>query len=199
MQFNIKQHYTNDDSTFLKVETVIAFICILIPWILCAIDGGLRDSISAYVNMNESQYFGLLLTMASMMFIFNGALYFGVEDSVETKTYISQCNYNKPRKGKWYNLILGIALMGVVIFDFKNQKILHYTFAVIFFVGSALVMFFIHDPDDIWKSRILAIGSLLCLGISVFDENILSLFWSETIALTIIGIHYILESRRIWM
>lgn len=208
MEMKIRQRYTKDDSMFLAVELIIAVICLFIPLILYLVnDRILLDSISAYVDMNYSHIFGLLLTMASMLFIFNGALYFKVERNETAHPELipdcvmPQTIYNKKRKGKWYNLILGIALLGVTIFHYDREfsKVLHYVFAVIFFLGSAIVIFFIHDPEDRWKSRVLAIGSIFCLAVAVYDESILSLFWAENVALIIIGIHYILESRRIWL
>lgn len=209
MEIKLKQRYTKDDKTFLIVESVIAFICLFIPLILYLVnDKILLCSISAYVDMKNTYVFGLLLTMAAMMFIFNGALYFKVEREEKKHPELipdcvmSQSAYNKKRMGKWYNIVFGLALLGIIVFPYNRDqtlKILHYIFAGVFFLGSALVIFFIQDPEDRWKSRFLAIGSLVCLGISVYDDSILSLFWSETIALIIIGVYYILESRRIWL
>lgn len=206
MKIEIKERYTQDDTTFLVVELIIAVFCLLTPFILYqANDKVLLDSISAFVDMEDSYIFGMMLTMAAMMFIFNGALYFKVE--YEEKKHpenipscvMNQEQYNKKRKGKWYNIILGMALIGVIVFPYNELKFLHYFCAIIFFLGSAIVIFFVHDPEDKWKNRILAIGSVACLVISVVDESILSLFWAETIALHIIGAHYILDSRRIWL
>ena len=206
MRIKIEERYTQDDRTFLVVELVIAIICLFIPLILYLVNNNtLEESISAFVDMDNSHVFGFLLTMATMMFIFNGALYFKVDyDEQKHPDRVPSCvmdqkKYNKKRMGKWYNIILGVALIGVIIFPYNELKILHYVCAVIFFLGSVLVIFFIHDPEDKWKSRFLAISSLVCLLVSVVDESILSLFWAETIALIVIGFHYILDSRRIWI
>lgn len=209
MKIGIKERYTQDDRTFLVVELVIAIICLFIPFILYLANGKyLYESISAFVDMENSYVFGLLLTMAAMMFIFNGALYFKVEYQEHKhpehvpSCVMDQSHYNKKNKGKWYNIVFGLALVGVVVFPYNRtltMTVLHYFFATIFFLGSALVIFFIHDPEDKWKNRFLAIGSIACLVVSVVDNSIMSLFWSETIALIIIGVHYILDSRRIWI
>lgn len=209
MKIGIKERYTQDDRTFLIIELIIAIICLFIPFILYLVnDKVLLDSISAFVDMDNSYVFGLLLTMAAMMFIFNGALYFKVEyEELKHPEHVPSCvmdqsQYNKKNKGKWYNIVLGLALIGVIVFPYNRTQtmtVLHYIFAIIFFLGSAIVIFFIHDPEDRWKSRFLAIGSIICLVVSVVDDSLMSLFWSETIALIIIGVHYILDSRRIWI
>jgi len=139
-----------------------------------------------------------------MVFILNGALYFRVEQeelrNPDQKFTLSNHDYDKKKAGKWYNVILGLALIGVAIFPYNRDfEYLHFIFAAIFFLGSAIVIFFIHDPKDKWKSKFFAIISVVSLIVSVVDETILSLFWAETIALVIISIHYILESYRIYL
>lgn len=206
MQFRIKERYTADDRMFLIVEIIITFICMFIPLILFLVDGKARSSISAYVDMDNSYIYGLLFGVAGMTFLLNGALYFKVENDEErmpelkSLSALSESVYNKKRMGKWYNLVFGISLFGIAIFhyDKPETQYIHLIFALIFFVGSALVIFFIHDPEDKWKSRILAVISIAVLGIAFFTNGkTISLFLAETIALIIIAIHYILESYRI--
>ena len=205
MHFKIQEHYTHDDRIFLVIEIVITFICMFIPLILYLANGHIvESSISAYVDMQDSFVFGLLFGIAGMVFILNGALYFRVEQeelrNPNQKLALSNNNYDKKRAGKWYNVILGLALIGIAIFPYnRNLCVLHFIFAVIFFFGSAVVIFFIHDPEDKWKSRFFAVISVVCLFVSVIDDTILSLFWAETIALIIISIHYILVSYRIYL
>lgn len=207
MEFKIHDHYTHDDRLFLLVEIIITAICMFIPFILFAVDGQIRPSISAYVDMKDSYIFGLLFGIAGMTFALNGALYFKVESDekrhpeLKELSTLSETIYNKKKIGKWYNLIFGLALIGVAIFHYQRTElssILHIAFAVIFFVGSAIVIFFVHDPRDRWKSRVLAVGSLACLAVAFFtDGEVISIFFAETIGLIIIAIHYILESYRI--
>ncbi len=206
MRFKIQERYTADDRIFLIVEIIITFICMFIPLILFLVDGKVRPSISAYVEMQDSYIFGLLFGIAGMTFLLNGALYFKVENDEKRKPELksmptlSNSIYDKKRIGKWYNVVFGISLIGIGVshYDRNISEYIHVAFALIFFVGSAIVIFFIHDPEDKWKSRILAIISVACLAISYFTSGtIISLFWAETIALIIIAIHYILESYRI--
>ena len=192
MKLEIKNKYTTDDTTFLVVEQLIAGICILIPLFLYLADNNtIRESISAYVDMDNSYIYGLLLGIAAMLFIFNGALYFKT-------TPKPTMNYKKNR-GKWYNIILGVALMGVALFPYNGKfSFLHYFFTIVFFVGSAIVIFLFQNPKHIWISRIIAILSLFGLGLCVFsNESIINLFWAEWISLVVIGLYYILESKDI--
>ena len=192
MKLKFKNKYTTDDTTFLVVEQLIAAICILIPLFLYLADNNtIRGSISSYVDMKNSYIYGLLLGIASMLFIFNGALYFKT-------TPKPLMNYKKNR-GKWYNIILGIALMGVVLFPYNGKlSFLHYFFTIVFFGGSAVVMFLFQNPKHIYISRILAIVSMFGLGFCVLGGNsIINLFWAEWISLFLIGLYYILESKDI--
>ncbi|MDH4089191.1 MAG: hypothetical protein OEV74_18015 [Cyclobacteriaceae bacterium] len=152
-----------------------------------------RDSISSYVSMKNAQIFGLLLTSASMLFLFNGAVYINTVPEISSKKH-----------GKWYNLVLGISLLGVVLFPCTNPKleVFHYSCAILFFAGGAFVIAFFNNEEHRIISIIIAGISLL--GFVVYLSNTIwlksaalssfSLFWAETIALWVIGIHYILES-----
>lgn len=211
MQLKIKNYYSNDDKMFLVVESIIVSICMLIPcilyWVDC--DSGFRSSISKYVDMCDSHIFGLMFGIAGTAFILNGALYFKVENDEKQHPELAHnyandnSKFDKKKIGKWYNLVFGIALICVAVFHYNRTdftQIMHYIAAIVFFVGSAVVMFFIHDPNDRFYSRILSVGALVCLGISLIEDGkYLSLFWAESIALWIVAIYYLVENRRIWV
>lgn len=148
----------------------------------------IRESISSYVSMENAHLFGSLLTVASMLFIFNGAVYIHTVPQGARKA-----------PGKWYNIILGICLLGVVLFPCTNPSlaVLHYGCAATFFVGSSIVIAFFNNTSH--KSISLFIASVSILSFIVYFLGLphlewFTLFWSESIALWIIGIHYILES-----
>src|ERR1700761_4886682 len=77
-------------ATFKGLERTIAAVCILIPVILrltdtnnnplCHDHSGFRFSISDYVYMPAAYMFGMMLCIAAMLFIFNGAVYFRNEE-----------------------------------------------------------------------------------------------------------------------
>ena len=153
----------------------------------------IRDSISAYVAMDNAQIFGLLLTTASMLFLFNGAVYFNTLPKGSRKKH-----------GKWYNMVLGLSLLGVVLFPCTNPalEIYHYISATIFFGGSSFVIAVFNDEAHMWLSRVIAGTSFLSFLVYFLNTCWLefswlcwlTLFWAETIALWVIGVHYILES-----
>jgi len=180
-------------ATFRGLERTIATVCILIPAVLrltdtapCPTDRfGFQSSISAYVYMPHSYMFGMMLCMAAMLFIFNGAVYFRNEDP-------HKLNLNP--KGKWYNLTLGLTLLIIIILPCRDYVIPHYIFAGIFFLGNAFVIGFFHEP----KNRTLSISLAMVTVASMIPWilGISSLFYSEWLSLIVIGIHFILEARR---
>lgn len=192
---SIQKNDLTDDRVFGIVERFVALFSILIPLILYISDDfSWRDSISNYVYMDNSYVFGLLLTMAAMLFIFNGALYFS---STEYK------GLKEKGKNKWYNIILGISLLLVVLLPHEEYKYPHYIAAGIFFLGSSLVI----ALDCRKKDRklnlffaILSIASLVFYFVNwLFDLNInwYTLLVAEWISLIVITIHYYLESKEI--
>jgi len=185
------QKSANDLIAFAKLERIIAGICILIPFILIWVDGwNVRQSISDYVNIKHAHVFGLLLTMAAMLFIVNGAVYIRTAGIKQNK-----------KEGRWYNIALGVFLFGIIIFDLDNFVVAHYIFAILFFLGSAFVIAFFNDRNhrkiSILIASLTATGFIILLAIYLFNIQALSwftLFWAEWISLAVIGIHYILES-----
>jgi len=160
---------------FAKLERILAIVCIFIPLILIIVDQGtMRESISNYAYMNDNHVYGFLLTLAAMMFIVNGTI----------------------KDKKWYNVVLGIALTGIVLFPHLDFKIAHYVFATIFFLGSVIVISYYTSKKQFWIACGIAIVIVLSL-LAHFWFHLFSLFVAEWIALGIIGIHYILESFKI--
>lgn len=182
-------------SSIAKLERLIAIISILIPLILIIADKGhsVRNSISAYVDMENSHVFGALITIAAMMFIFNGFLFIrNFKSSMDEKGH-----------SRWYNIVLGMALLGVVFFHFEEMPILHYFSAGVFFYGSAIVIAFFNCKKFhkiSWFIALLSVSGLTICFINKFlDIDIpytswLSIFIAEWISLGVIAIHYILES-----
>jgi hypothetical protein len=188
----VKEKLEDPLKTFKWFEFSTAITCITVPGILRLTDTlptgkpatSFRPSISDYVYMPHSYVFGLLLMMAAMLFIFNGAVYFK--------------NQNKPqlildKSGKWYNVALGLSLVGVIIFPCHQYVTTHLIFAILFFVGNAVVTGLFYQKRNKVVSILLAILTLATLV--PVKLNVFSLFWGEWLSLTVIGIHFILESR----
>jgi hypothetical membrane protein len=175
--------------TFKQFERFIAAFSALIPLILWLTDGILphpfRSSISQYVYMNNSYVFGMLLSIASMLFIFNGAIYFKNEQFMHISTH-----------GQWYNVVLGFSLIGVISFPCEQFPIPHYTFAAIFFVGNALVTGIFYKDKDKILSIILAILTIATLPFALMGY--ISILIAEWISLVAISIHFILSTINVY-
>lgn len=160
---------------FAELERILAAVCIFIPLILLIFDNWTcRESISAYADMYNNHVYVYLLTIAGMMFVVNGTI------------------NNK----KWYNIVLGISLMGVALFHWEDFKWIHIVFAGIFFLGSVIVISYYTSIKQKWIACGIAVVIVLSL-IAHFWFHWFSLFVAEWIALAIIGVHYILESYKI--
>jgi hypothetical membrane protein len=120
-----------------------------------------------------------------MLFIFNGAVYFRREEKFELKS-----------QGKWYNVVLGLALLGVISLPHEEFEFPHYLFAGIFFLGNVFVIAFLHNKKQRVFRAILAILTILSLAFH-FIFGWISLFWGEWLSLAVIGIHFILEARNV--
>jgi len=181
----IKSKLSDPLFTFKMFERFIAAFCILIPLILWFNDGGVnhpfRPSISQYVYMPHSYVFGMLLSIAAMLFVFNGAVYFKNIDVLNISIH-----------GQWYNVVLGLSLIGVICFPCDQYPIPHYTFAIIFFVGNALVTGFFYKDKDKIASIILAILTVIALPFALLGY--ISILAGEWISLTVIAIHFILNT-----
>lgn len=155
-----------------KLERVLAAVCILIPAFLIGLDNGpIRNSISAYYNMEESQIFYFPLTVAAMLFVVNGVV----------------------KHQRAYNTILGLMLAGVILFNHDDASVLHGAFAIAFFGGNAVVIVLFSSKKERWFKGLLVVGIVLSmLGCFLFDW--FTLFWAEWLSFAIIALHYLLES-----
>lgn len=137
--------------------------------------------------MWHSYVFGILLGAAAMLFIFNGFVYFKREKDKLANT--------PDTSGKWYNIVLGICLLGVVILPWKEHRIIHYTFAASFFVGNALATGIFHTKR--WPKSNISMAILTVVALCLHFTGWLpwlTLFWAEWISLAVVGVHFWLES-----
>jgi hypothetical protein len=155
---------------FAKLERVLALLCLSIPLLLVIFDSSVRESISAYYDMDEAQIFYFPLTVAAMLFIVNGVI----------------------KHRHFYNTLLGIALSGVILFNLDDSTIVHYIFAAAFFIGNGLVVLIsakISKRAKWFYSVGIGLPLILSLG---FD--LVSLFWAEWLSFFIITVHYLADS-----
>jgi len=154
-----------------KLEVILSVFLPFVPLILIWYTNEVRSSISNYVYSDATHVFSMLLSIASAMFIVNGTA------------------YNK----KWYNIVLGCSLIGVILTPHLDYPILHYTFATLFFLGSVFVMiFFSSTKQRVYK---IAAGMIIVMGLfGHFCTHSYSLLYAEWIGLFPISIHFIGES-----
>ncbi|MBN1757599.1 MAG: hypothetical protein JW863_04740 [Chitinispirillaceae bacterium] len=156
---------------FSKLERILAAVCVFTPLLLVLGDNfTVRDSISAYFNMEKSVLFYVPLTVTFMLFLVNGMI-----------------------KGKtWYNTALGVALAGLVLFNCIEYFLLHFIFAALFFLGNAAVIVIYTPKKELWFKIVLV--AVIALSLGAWLVKVLPLFWAEWISLSIIALHYLLES-----
>lgn len=172
-------------ATFRIFERTIAVVCVAIPALLRLADKGntgFRESISDYVYMSDSYIYGMLLCMAAMLFIFNGAVYFRNEDA-----------FGLQRAGKWYNVILGVSLLVVILFPHRQYVIIHYFFGAVFFLGNAVVIGLFHNARDRVVSIVLAVVTVA--AIALHYAGVWSLLAGEWVSLGVIAAHFIMQAR----
>lgn len=146
---------------------------LFIPVILFVFTGKELGSISAYVYECPI-LFTFLLTLAGTMFFDSG--------------YVNRLRY--------FNMILGVSLFGVAFTPHLDYPVLHYSFATIFFLGSAINVWYFtkseHKPYTFVGFLIIIIG---LIGHFVF--GFYSLLYAEWIGLLPICLNNILEELNI--
>jgi len=158
----------------VKLEVVVTTICFFIPLIVWwGDDWNLREHISGYYAMEEAQLFYVPLTVAAMLFVVNGVV----------------------REKHWYNVGLGVALTGVVLFNHFDHSIIHNISAAAFFGGNALVFVLFTPKQELWFKVVLALT--MALGLAGYLFGWYSLFVAESLSLWVIAVHFILESKRL--
>ncbi len=157
---------------FAKLERVLAGLCLFIPVLLIAFDSGsIRDSISAYFDMDQNQIFYYPLTVAAMLFVVNGVI----------------------KHKHSYNAVLGLMLSGVILFNHNDAGVLHTVFTVAFFGGNAVVILLFSEGTLRRYKEIFVLGIVAAMtAYFVFDW--FTLFWAEWLSFIIIAAHYILDS-----
>jgi len=181
----VKSSLSDSLTTFKYFERFIATFCILIPLLLRATDTGyqtgFRESISDYVYMPHSYIFGMLMCIAAMLFIVNGVVYYRSEQHMHISWH-----------GQWYNIVLGLSLIGVICFPWREYSIIHFSFAAIFFAGNAVVTGIFYKDKDKKMSITLAILTISTIPFAI--GNIISMLTAEWVSLTVIGIHFALTT-----
>ena len=155
-----------------KLEVFLALFLVLMPLFLIILTGEVRTSISDYAYSSHANYFVVLLSLASMLFIYNGWV---------------KCRH-------WYNIILGLSLLGVAVTPHKEFEVTHYLCASIFFIGSVLTMVIFSSAKQRLFKMIAGALIIWVLAMALLPVKLFSLLTAEWIGLIPISIHFIGET-----
>ncbi|HMG94206.1 MAG TPA: hypothetical protein VK589_29305 [Chryseolinea sp.] len=162
-----------------------------------------RPSISAYVEMNDAHVFGMLLAIAAMLLMASGVVFWNKKISFREGTWRS-----------WLNVILGLLLLGIVVFPCTTRPTIHGIVAIFFFVGCAAGTIrrdakegkeVPHRWVDYGSVGAMALFALIYFAnayewfgciICFWPLNLVNLFGVESIALWIVGLDFILVSLK---
>ena len=191
----------NDGMIITVIGAVLLFVLYYLFTRIFAIQS--KPSISDYVTMNGAHVFGMLLSIAAMLFMTSGVVFWN----------------KKPifREGTWrslLNLILGFLLLGVVVFPCTTMPRLHMIVALLFFLGCGAATL-LRDAKDGKKlqHRLVDYVPVIVMGFAMFSHfavahewfncalchrpfNLFNLFGAESIALWIVGLDFILVSLK---
>ncbi len=119
--------------------------------------------------MIDNQWFYVPLAVGAMLFLVNGIT-----------------------KGQhWYNWVLGVALVGVLMFNTQDWGIVHTVFAVTFFGGNVAVMIWWSNAHPYYRYGFAAV---VVVGMILLATETISLWFAEFVSLLAIAAHYILDS-----
>jgi hypothetical protein len=164
---------SDDLRRFAQVERILGgvllFTPVLLVWFDTRFDSN-RDSISAYYDMSTPPAFYVPLTVGAMLFFENGIV----------------------RREHWYNIVLGVALTGVILLDHEWAPIPHFVSAGVFFGLNFVVMMLFSTNKTTLIKLLAVVGLVAALALWRFA----SLFWAEWVSLGIIAAHFILDSSK---
>ena len=154
-----------------KIHTILPLILFVMPLLLELFSWEIRESISDYAYSHSSNLLAGLLFSSALMYMYDGVI-----------------------KDKWYNLVLGISLIGIALTPHKDYPVLHYTSAALFYIGNLVVMIvFSSTKQRVYK---ITAGIFTLFGLSgYFVFNIYSLLVAEWIGLIPSCLHFIGETN----
>lgn len=154
-----------------KLEVILAVFLLFIPLMLIVVNGEVRNSISDYAYSKNNLVFGSLLAISSALFVYNGTM----------------------NREKWYNIVLGVSLLGTAVTPHLDYPVWHYSFAALFFLGSVTTMIVFSSAAQ--RELKIVLGTLIVLALlGYYITEMYSLLIAEWIGILPISIHFIGES-----
>lgn len=157
---------------FKWVAAVGALSAAVAPAVMATADGDtLRGSISAYWNVDPSHAFWAPFAVAATLLFIDGVI-----------------SYLTPNRrsfgGRWYNIVLGLALLALTLFDKDNDAVVHYPAAVIFF--GLFIAVIIYTSFLGWTGRHVAGGGEHDIEVERAGAKV-SLVFLALLAITFVG------------
>jgi hypothetical protein len=149
--------------SLIKLELILGFLFLLIPFLLPITSGVLLASVSAYAHASNANVFIISLIILGYLIIVDGII-------------------DNTRR---YNIILGVLLLLVVAFPVGNYRLIHDLFAILFFIGNAFII--------TWHSKLiikwlkLSLFALITITIGAFFMNFISLFIAEALGFLLLS------------
>jgi hypothetical protein len=160
-------NYKRLQRRLLKINLGFAWLTFFIPIILWMIEGHIRQSISNYAYAEKPYVLPVLLTIASMAYIYDGIAH----------------------RFKWWQFIIGGSIIGVALTPHLDYPILHYILTAVFFFGNSAVMVIFSSVHQRWYKILFA--SVMSLGIILsFIFKMFPVFYGEWIGFIPMIIHY---------
>lgn len=169
---DLTKHLPPELRRLASFERVLGVVLLATPLVLILVDTEpIRESISAYHDVGAPAAFYVPLTVGAMLFLVNGIV----------------------RGEHVYNVVLGLALAGVILFDHDDGSAAAHTgFALLFFGGNLFVMAFCSTHKS-KLLKVLLVGTIAVAGV-LWRTDVISTFWAEWVSLLIVATHFILDS-----
>lgn len=142
-----------------KIELLLAISFLCIPIFLPLSHGGFLNSISEYQHTSNALIYEALLSISGILLMFDG--------------------YSD--KLRRYNILFGLALIGVVFFPDNEWRITHDAMAIIFFLGNTFIV--TYYTLLLTKFKKIIFSSIIVISLTLFITGIFNLYVAESIGL----------------
>lgn len=157
----------------IKVELILSILFLLTPILLFQIQGGILPSISDFAYSDTKLSYIILLNLCGFFYIIDGL-------------------NSRLRR---YNILLGICLMCVTVFQPIEHRWVHNVVAIIFFLGNSFIV--TYHSDVISRQMKLSIILIIIVTLSLHFFNYINLFTTESVGLFIVSFFMFMRFLRI--
>ncbi len=158
----------------IRVELLLSITLFLLPISLPIISGKLLNSVSHYVYSDAIYFYNIGLTLISIFLLYDGFI-------------------DKERR---FNILLGLTLLGVILFPVKEDNYIHDFFAIIFFFENLIILIYY---SKVFSNIIKIIVSVLVvLTLIIMFLGLITLFLAETIGLFCVSFFFLFRFIKLY-